>query len=132
MRWTLAEVIQRREDWSEWWLETPWRNPRNWWIVLTEPGHGWLRWGICDHEWPAHSYCEPPTYGQVAPPLRRAWLPIQNAFTYVIRVGGWVHDDSFGWVRLSWGEMVSWDYDLADPDWPDDYLLPATSRRADA
>lgn len=130
MRATIADVARHPSWFRDWWFETPWKRPRNWWTLLTMPGRGWLRWKA--DTYPTYDYIggvgHAPGPDMVClPPLRRALLPLRNLLAWLGHGGGWVTLEE-GRVRLSMQEfgVQRWRQfaNLRDPEWPDDYLLP--------
>lgn len=142
MRATIADVMRHptRTQIGSWWLDTPWKRPRNWWTLLFEPGRGWLRWG-----WDEYDYIEvvipetgqgPREYVPCAPPLRRIAVPIITYLAWFARGGGWVkmpadlfYGEGERWERVPrehWGRVgfrEAWT-EARDPEWPYGYFLP--------
>lgn len=139
MRTTITEVARRPTRIVDWWLDTPWKRPRNWRTLLFAKGRGWLRWG-----WGTYTYTEvidywlggPEFEAACAPPLRRMADPIITYLAWFARGGGWVKmpadlfcGEGERWERVPrkhWGRVSfreAWT-EARDPEWPDAYLVP--------
>lgn len=127
MRTTLAEVARGRGRITDWWLDTPWKRPRNWWTMLFEPGRGWLRWGWGEYDYITEVVIPetgqgPRAYCPCAPPLRRAAAAIRDWLVSYPRSWAAKARGERDWVDPCHMRCGDWSW-ARDPDWPHGYLL---------
>ena len=101
MRATLADLKHHPTWFGEWWLELPLRRRSFWRALLTDPGEGWLCWGIY-HGYRGGWDGEPPEELMFAPPVRRLWMGFRGLL-FTVRVKLFNTDglrrDYAGWVN---------------------------------